>query len=226
MLLPMLTSLWKQNNNGVVIKQESTQTVIKEFDFKSPVQIQMTDKVKSNPKTVVFVGDSRTVGMFGSEIDIEYDTVKKQSHLTREANSLKDVDVIAQVGKGYNWVVQNPTTYDTYIFWLGVNDLTNIDSYKSYYEELILSGKKVYLCTVGLVNESKETSYGYGIKNVDIESFNKQLKTIDNAEVIDVYQFMLDNELDTGRDGLHYTKDTYEEIYNFIDNSVFTNNDS
>jgi hypothetical protein len=160
-----------------------------------------------NTETVgyIFIGDSRFVGM------------NNYCNIEENENNY----VIAKVGEGYNFLINNAiqqaeeieqentdVEHWKYIICLGINDLGNIDKYIETYNELSLT-KDLYLVSV---NPIEYHSY---ITNDSVKSFNDQLKSIENIHYIDSYASLIENGFSTV-DGIHYTNDTYDDIYNII----------
>ncbi len=151
----------------------------------------------------IFIGDSRFVGM---------DNICKMS-------SIYDEYVIAQNGMGYDWLVStampqadaiiatNPYKRWVLIMALGVNDLSNINSYLAKYKEL--SAK--YNLVLTSVNPVENHEF---ISNTTISSFNSSLRSL-GLPFIDTYSVLASEGFSTV-DGLHYTAATYiriNEIY-------------
>ncbi len=167
------------------------------------VETPKTDKVKIENLDLVFIGDSRTVGM---------DT----------ACSLSDNHkVIAEVGKGYSWFIEDgiedlssylknrDKEHVRLIFNLGVNDLYNCSRYVDLIDTLSDS-YEIYYVSVNPVTDKCET-----VINEDIESFNEAIESIEDVYYIDSYSYLMENGFGT-RDGLHYNSETYESLYEFI----------
>ncbi len=182
-----------------------------------------------SPGTVnIIIGDSRTVGMCAS---ITGDWTHCQ-YSNGGKNNETDF-YIAQGSMSYSWfnstavpavnsiLASNPgTKYNIYSL-MGVNVLLgDIDKYIPKYNELAAGAwkdHKIILVSVTPVNESVEAQHGYGTKNANIETFNAKLKNgvrASNVAYCDVYSQMGSN-FGTG-DGLHYTGDTYKQIYNMM----------
>lgn len=152
---------------------------------------------------LVMIGDSRTVGM--------------QTAVNKE-----NVVYIAEVGEGYNLLESKKTEIENYasdsnkvlVFNLGVNDLVNIDKYINFYKELINnnSSAHIYFMSINPVDEAKEASNGYSVKNSDIDNFNNKLKSSFSNKYVDINSSI---QFDTS-DGLHYSNETYEEILNTL----------
>ena len=75
--------------------------------------------------------------------------------------------------------------------------------------------------TVMPVNEELEKVWGYGIKNANIDAFNKKLVEGLDPKIIrlDANGYLKKVGYDM-YDGLHFTNYTYEIIYRFINESL------
>lgn len=166
-----------------------------------------TTDVKTNKK-VLFVGDSRTVGMCNA-VNI-------------------NGDCIAEVGKGYKWLsntaskkvkskVSKKNSYNVVVFSLGVNDLGNVSKYIQFYNELsIKNNPKIVVTSVTQVLDDKARASGYKVTNQQVITFNEKLKNglNKNIKFCDIYTSTYGKL--TGKDGLHYDIKSYELIYNEI----------
>lgn len=155
---------------------------------------------------VIFLGDSRTVGM---------------NNAIEQSNNAY---FVAEVGKGYNWFVKDGISAINSIMennkyissWiiitnLGVNDLGNVNKYKDKYNELLsCDWNNVTLCylSVNPVDESK----CHAVTNKKIQEFNSVFAEEDLY--IDTYSYVLENM--TSRDGLHYSSSNYKIIYEMV----------
>ena len=176
----------------------------------------------------IIIGDSRTVGMCAS---ITGDWTYCQYGNGGPKYNGNDI-YIAQGSMGYSWfsstaisavnniLAANPgTTFNIYSL-MGVNFLlSDINKYIPKYNSLAVNewqGHNLILVSVNPVDEVMEAKHGYSTKNVDIISFNTQLKNgtsgVQNIKYCDTYNSILPN-LSTS-DGLHYTSSTYKAIYN------------
>lgn len=157
----------------------------------------------------IFIGDSRFVGMNDCcSIDTE-----------------NNCFVVAKVSQGYDWFsetalhqvesikVNNPDiTSWTLVIGLGINDLYNIDKYVSTYESL----KDNYNLVLISVNPIE---YHNSITQEDILTFNNKLKSIGNVRYVDTYSYLVSNGFST-QDGVHYSAETYKDIYAFIQSDL------
>lgn len=169
---------------------------------------EQRDTREEKVEGIIIVGDSRTVGM-SEYYDIQGD----------------NVFYIAGVGKGYKWFVDEAlnevadikSTYIEYDKWnivcnLGINDLANAYKYSNLYQNLLENEwkcDKVYFMSVNPVNEDRCKT----VSNKNICRFNQKMSDID-MEYINTYDMLVDKI--ESLDGLHYTKGTYEEIYEYM----------
>lgn len=178
-------------------------------------------KYGSGKQYILFVGDSRTVGM-----QLAVDPMK-----TNKKNIW-----YAKSGAGFPWLASAAITNSinaasasakgklAIVCLMGVNGLEymNIATYLNYHAKTWVDedGNELYFVSVNPVNESKEASHGYSVKNSQIINFNTNIKNrlTRNIKYIDTYNSIKGSFNTT--DGLHYTNDTYKEIYNLIKNAV------
>lgn len=169
-----------------------------------------TDTSTNNYSSFVLVGDSRFVGQESSGF--------KNSKTT----------YIASVGKGLTYMKSNEEAMKkkdskntAYVINMGVNDLYNANSYVEYINKIAKNYKgDIYYLSVNPVEESKAANNGYSIKNSDIEKFNSILKSgLKNVTYLDSYNYLKNNGFST-TDGIHYDKNTYQKIYNYINSNV------
>jgi glucan-binding YG repeat protein len=161
----------------------------------------------------IFVGDSRTEGM-------------------RLVDTAGEALYIAKIGAGYEWLngeggtllaqylKLNPNVKVVLAF--GVNDLGNIQLYLTYYRNLITSYPKTsfYFLSVNPVDEQKEASYGFQVKNKSIRTFNKKLlQEVGTSVYIDSYTYLTERGIDT-IDGLHYEAQVYTDLYSFVTTGI------
>lgn len=167
---------------------------------------------------VYFVGDSRTVGMCNT------------MSICNSTSSCNTNMCYAEVGVGYNWfsnhtnVIEN-TSKSKIVVNIGVNDLPNSSTANietvatNYYNKLYSlannnTNKKIYVMSVNPV-ENYST-----IDNAMIATFNNKLSSLvsssdaDNLYYINAYGNLVAGFNTT--DGLHYTSDTYRNLYNYI----------
>lgn len=179
--------------------------------------------------STIIIGDSRTVGMCAS---ITGDWTNCQYANGGKGNG--DDYYIAQGSMGYSWfnstavpavnniIKSNPGTRYNIISLMGVNYLlSDIDKYIVKYNELAngdWKNQNIILVSVTPVDEGVEAQHGYSTKNANIETFNAKLKSgtsgVSNIGYCDVYSQIKGN-FGTG-DGLHYSGETYKNIYSLM----------
>ena len=183
------------NNSGGAAPAEEAAPIAEpgSFEYTMP-------RIDSEYAEWFWVGDSRTVGM-ARGIDIDY---------------------IGKVGAGISLFRNN---YDqicqirdkTVIINLGVNDLDS-GAYLRLYNGLpdeFLDNNKVIVLAVNPCDGS------YQYLNSRIESFNSAMADGLDSRItfLDSYTFLVWNGFATV-DGLHYTNNTYVDIYNFVFDSL------
>lgn len=165
----------------------------------------------STSHSFIFVGDSRTVGM-------EYAVKANQS-----ADPCR---FIAKEGEGYDWfkntgslslaaaLEERPDA--KVILNLGVNDLTSIDAYISYYKQLFTDypDARFYVMSVNPVTDECQV-----VSNQVIDEFNQKMKAAFPDQYLDVYNYLLTGDFSTV-DGLHYTDSTYLSIHYYVSNKI------
>ena len=168
---------------------------IKEYTVKA--RDFANENIYSSDYDDFWIGDSRTVGL----------------------DMFKDIDYIGEVGCGINFFKEN----EEYIYslknkdviiGLGVNDLDYIQSYINLYNSFdaeFLANNNIYVLSVNPCDGS------YSELNVRIEDFNDKIKSSLPLEItyIDTYKHLIEHGYFT-TDGLHYTKQTYLDIYDYV----------
>lgn len=178
----------------------------------------LAPSAKSNKSSgrIVWLGDSRTVGM-------------------KSAVSEGDNEWIAKVSMGYDWFVNDAVKEakskiskgDTVVFAFGVNDLGNIDKYISKLNELAKADWKEANVIAMSVNPTDPNKYKGGATNQAIEDFNKKLKSGIDSKIkyVDTYSQIKDKVKDHSSDGLHYDNSLYKEIYDLIRKAIGDSDD-
>lgn len=164
------------------------------------------DETEDEAHHLIFVGDSRTVGM---------------EEAVHGKNPSDGCTFIGKVGEGYYWLCHDGIEQlDTalleepdaaVIFNLGVNDLEEIDRYLEYYPQIFADYPEAsfYIMSVNPVGEKCE-----GASNEEIEAFNKELAAHFDSQYLDCYRYLKSEGFETV-DELHYTNDTYRQIHHY-----------
>lgn len=200
----------------------------------SAANMTQMDFWKEKYKQVIFVGDSRTVGMENT-LDYQFGT---------SSTVTWNVKFVCSAGKGLTWLqnegytelmniinrnnsVQKPTAV---IFNLGINDLSNLPSYVTYMDSIAdtLKNKncQLFYMSVNPGNSKTMENIGRAVRNeASVRRLNKtiQQKLSEDYTYIDTYSWLMytgysTNSSYSGRDsstddGLHYTTKTYKRIY-------------
>lgn len=178
-------------------------------------------------RTIIFVGDSRTVGMHA--------TVKNTSW--RELNDQEGNEVwIAKSGMSYNWFTETgmPEAMPylengncDLVILMGCNDCINPDTanyYASYLADNNIAGisdtNRIFFASVGPMGHmggGSETNYKNLENDGNVSQFNNNLRSSlpESVTYIDLYQAMVDNGYATA-DGVHYDGATNQYIYNYL----------
>lgn len=174
--------------------------------------VDKTGKRKMRAYKYIFVGDSRTVGM-------------------EMAVSTKDAMFIGKVSMGYDWLKSTASvTLQNYlksmpkvkVIWaFGVNDMDNVSKYISYYKKLQKQypDTEFYMMSVNPVDEARASAYGYStsyVNNTRIKAFNKKLKKEFGSSYLDLYTYLSKGNRLATADGIHYSSNTYNIIYNRV----------
>ena len=193
---------------------------------------------------VIFVGDSRTVGMSN--------TLKKQM----SSSVLRGVSFVAEAGQGLGWLKSEgyslllkeiekskSTKPIAVVFNLGVNSLSSVNSYVSYMESIAPTLKskncKLFYMSVNPVNNTliiKEKGQSASRPEALVREFNNKIRTELAADYtyIDTYSILMKKGYGTWKsytgsdatatvdDGLHYTVKTYKRIYYYCINYLNT----
>lgn len=181
-------------------------------------QASISTAPSENTKSeLIFVGDSRTVGM--------------QQVIGGEAT------YIGKVGEGYNWFTKKALKKlekelldypaSTVILNFGINDLGNINSYISAYQQLMNAypQTKFVFAAVYPVEQKLAKSYGYQVTNQQIQAFNAQMKAAFPAQYVDTYSYLMAGGFIQAKgkstvDGIHYTAEGYQAIYSYIQTQI------
>lgn len=154
--------------------------------------------------SILFVGDSRTLGMGEAVND--------------------SCTYLGAEGEGYEWFTSegstllaqaletNPT--QKVVFNLGVNDPQNISLYIDSYRSLMSQypDTPFYMMSVNPLDGSKGE---FNTTNEMAEIFNATLESAFPDIYLDCYSYLTQNGFETV-DGLHYTEDTYRTIHNYV----------
>ena len=168
-------------------------------------------------ESLLYVGDSRTVGMKASlsaSNGVRYVAESGMSYYWFSGTAVSQIEnLLNSEENNIKFVVIN----------MGYNDLAgysdgNVDKYINVYNNLKSKYTNVdfYYMSVNPVDEEKERRIAVGqggmtfVGNSSIINFNNHLESALDEEFIDVYNSL--SSFSTS-DGVHYTSNTYQEIH-------------
>lgn len=160
----------------------------------------------SGPR-LIWAGDSRTLGM---------------------ENAMENEDIyIGASGEGYYWLAETglPIIEESIaanpelpvVFNFGVNDYDNLSNYLSLYKEILSAYPDTHFYFLA-VNPIEPTLCD-NITNEEIMDFNNQLKAAYPDTFLDSFTYIMMNEIAT-IDGIHYSRESYQRIYEFAVNQI------
>ena len=190
-----------------------------------------TESDSSSSTINIIIGDSRMVGLCAT---LTGDWTKCE-YSSSGGYHYQKIYFVAQGSMSYSWfsntavgavnniLKNNSDKKFNIITNMGVNMLLyDVEKYISKYNELIDNQWKeesFVIVSVTPVDENKQTKDAYFIKNVDIETFNNKIRNgVKKAKYCDIYNQIKNNFNTT--DGVHYTSETYQDIYQKILNCL------
>lgn len=185
-------------------------------------------------KDIFWVGDSRTVGLGSNVLGFSISN-----------NSIINDSMCASVGQGLAWFTSDAITskrneiyalkgYNV-IFNLGVNDYSGADQkYLDFYNNLpedFIKNNNVCVMSVNPINTTKCQANSYNVSVDGIEAFNEVIKNglPDGITYIDTYSDMqgfIGSDGAGTADGLHYTADVYQKLYDDVLQKLGVSEDS
>ncbi len=153
---------------------------------------------------IIFVGDSRTVGMG-----------------TAERSNEDSCLFIGESGEGYDWFAEFglpalEQAIDDYpdapvVFNLGVNDCDAVEAYIALYLQILNDHKDTdfYFMSVNPVTEES-----IHVPDTDVQSFNARILETFGTQYIDTYTWMTTYGY-VSTDGVHYSDEQYRAIHDY-----------
>ena len=197
----------------------------------------------------VFVGDSRVFGLYNS-IAAGEDPSKivpqgqQEIALNSSAASgkLGGTRWRALIGAKLKWLdskgipyvdneLDNLSSGDAVIFWIGVNDPSNVVGYAKLINAAAKkwsdAGVRVFVMQLPPIAESQARAYGEQYTNANINKFNTELRKKLSKRVAVIPMTAGDVGLDKFEttDGLHYTDATNAQIYSYVTDYVESQDD-
>ena len=169
-----------------------------------PAETEASSETETVPFShhVIFVGDSRTVGMGKAEAHVS-------DHCT----------YIGESGEGYRWFIEDGIDLlddairdrpdSPVIFNLGVNDCDLIREYLEVYHEIERAYPDTFFYYMSVNPVTEDSPH---VPMADILDFNRKLKAEFPWQYIDTCSRMLRDGFDDV-DGVHYTEEQYRKIH-------------
>lgn len=196
--------------------------------------VDTTQTQTAKYKDIFWVGDSRTVGLGSNVLGFSITN-----------NSIINDSMCASVGQGLAWFTSDAITskrneiyalkgYNV-IFNLGVNDYSGADQkYLDFYKNLpedFIKNNNVCVMSVNPINSTKCQANSYNVSVDGIEAFNEVIKNglPDGITYIDTYSDMqgfIGSDGAGTADGLHYTADVYQKLYDDVLKKLGVSGDS
>ncbi len=196
--------------------------------------VDTTQTQTAKYKDIFWVGDSRTVGLGSNVLGFSITN-----------NSIINDSMCASVGQGLAWFTSDAITskrneiyalkgYNV-IFNLGVNDYSGADQkYLDFYNNLpedFIKNNNVCVMSVNPINATKCQANSYNVSVDGIEAFNEAIKNglPDGITYIDTYldmQGFIGSDGAGTADGLHYTADVYQKLYDNVLKKLGVSGDS
>lgn len=151
---------------------------------------------------MIFFGDSRVVGM------------------SQEAGGYH---YVGKVAAGYSWMSSEGSSLlqdmmsqwpqADIVFCFGINDLGNIDSYISWFEDFSAQypGRRCWYLSVNPVSELSAARSGYTVRNDSIDAFNSRLEEAFPDRYLDTWSYFMEYGVSSA-DGVHYSRNTYAAL--------------
>lgn len=204
---------WKVVYNGGVyyVDKESVTREYSDIERMKEEERREEQRANFDKADLIIIGDSRMVGL--------------------DSAVSTDAKIIAKVSMGLKWLnntampeARNYIDDDSVIvFCLGINDMYNVNKYVTAYNSIKqeFPNNRVCFLSITPVDEVKEAKYGYSVTNDNVMNFNQKMKDqLVGIEYIDGYTFLMQNGFESG-DGLHYSGNTYRQLYDYMVNSLY-----
>ena len=205
-------SSWSDSET-VLSESETAPALSKEENMEESLPDEQTAKALAAAKAasaplpthhLIFVGDSRTVGMGEAEAEIQ-----------------DSCTYIGEVGEGYRWFTESGLSQmedaikahpdSPVVLNLGVNDLDAIEDYLALYQTFSSAypDTDFYFLSVNPVTEQAKH-----VTNMEIAAFNEKLKSAFPDQYLDSNVYLRSMEFESP-DGVHYSYDTYRMIHDY-----------
>lgn len=187
------------DQNSLETKADAAIQALYETETQPSTELPLEE---SSAASFIWAGDSRTLGM-------------------QDAMNNDDIYIGAS-GEGYYWLFETglPLIKEAItanpglpvIFNFGVNDYDNLENYLSLYEEILAEYPDTHFYFLA-VNPIEPTLCS-NITNEEITDFNSHLKESFGDAYLDSFTYLMINEV-VPFDGVHYSEEGYQLIYEY-----------
>jgi len=196
------------------------------------------NKVNATNGNTIFVGDSRTYGLYQKVDQLTDDNTigaggQAYAWFNNSVKAKSNFTKYAQNGgiNGVNQLIKkNSSQSYNIVMWLGVNDFNYVEAskYVNRYVELLKgewSNHRIYVLPVGPVNDTVIAKTYPHVTNAAINNYNSSLKSaVESAGLSNLIYLDIDwtsLNLNMNADGLHYyDKSDNENIYSTAMNAI------
>ena len=211
-------------DGGIGPAQGRQQAAQRPGDSSEPAQRSGELPPKAGPHRIIWVGDSRTLGMLDA---------------LRRAKQEDEDFFVGKVGEGVHWFQEEGMSELTdviedhpdlpVVLNLGVNDPQLVDEYVTAYWDVIRAcpDTHFYILSVNPLDEEFLIEDGQvaeqvfdDINSLNVAKMNVKLKEEFGSRYIDSASYLKSDGFDTV-DGLHFSTQTYLKIHSFVVNQLF-----
>lgn len=179
--------------------------------YETQTEVKETEKLlQKDTSPIIWAGDSRILGMKNALADPEEDIfigASGEGYIWFSETGLPQLDAAIKSQK------QAPVVIN-----FGVNDYDNLSRYLSLYTELTVEypDTDFYFLSVNPI----EPTLCQSITNEEIAAFNQRLKEAFPDNYLDSFTMLMIDQVTTV-DGIHYSEEDYQKIYDFVRDQIF-----
>lgn len=179
--------------------------------YETQTEVKETEKLlQKDTAPIIWAGDSRILGMKNALADPEEDIfigASGEGYIWFSETGLPQLDAAIKSQK------QAPVVIN-----FGVNDYDNLSRYLSLYTELTVKypDTDFYFLSVNPI----EPTLCQSITNEEIADFNQRLKEAFPDNYLDSFTMLMIDQVTTV-DGIHYSEEDYQKIYDFVRDQIF-----
>lgn len=187
----------EQDSSG---QADTPQTELQSYAAEDELMI-LPDLSKMRQDDIIWIGDSRTVGMSRTE--------KNDQYLAEESIGIRWME---EDGRPVLEALLDESGNYPLVFCFGINDITEASRFVSVYRDMLEHhDSRIMLMSVNPVDEYLESQNGYQVHNQEVKAFNQVIEDAFPDEYIDMYEYLMEQGYGS-TDGVHYTEETYHSI--------------